>query len=165
MGRMEAVLREHGLRFEVRFTEHKGHAVELASRAVSEGYGTIVAVGGDGTVNEVVNAVVGSPATLAALPLGANNDFLRSLGIWSWREACQVLAAGEVRPLDVGLRSTRTRPGSGGSAIMPFWPTWASARRWCAIPLGGSGTLWEAAWATSSVSIGPPWADEVGRAS
>ena len=111
LGRMEAVLREHGLRFEVRFTEHKGHAVELASRAVSDGYGTIVAVGGDGTVNEVVNAVVGSPASLAALPLGAGNDFLRSLGIWTWREACQVLAAGEVRPLDVGLAEYQDEAG------------------------------------------------------
>jgi diacylglycerol kinase (ATP) len=100
---METMLREHGLGFEVHLTEHKGHAVELASRAVSDGYATIVAVGGDGTVNEVVNAVVGSSAALAALPLGANNDFLRSLGIWSWREACRVLAAGEVRPIDAGL--------------------------------------------------------------
>jgi diacylglycerol kinase (ATP) len=109
--RMEAVLRESGLRPEVRFTEHKGHAEELARWGVSEGYATMVAVGGDGTVNEVVNAVVGSSTTLAALPLGANNDFLRSLGIWSWQEACQVLAAGEVRPLDAALAEYQDEGG------------------------------------------------------
>ena len=111
LSRMEAVLRKHGLRFEVRFTERQGHAEELASRGVSDGYGTIVAVGGDGTVNEVVNAVVGSSAALAALPLGANNDFLRSLGIWNWKEACDVLAAGEFRPLDVGLAEYQDEAG------------------------------------------------------
>lgn len=111
LARMEPVLREHGLDCVARFTEHKGHAEELAHQAVLDGYGTIVAVGGDGTVNEVVNAVVGSSTALAALPLGANNDFLRSLGIWSWREACQVLAAGEVRPLDVGLAEYQDEGG------------------------------------------------------
>jgi diacylglycerol kinase (ATP) len=111
LARMETVLREYGLRFEVHVTEHRGHAVELARRAVSEGYDTVVAVGGDGTVNEVVNGVAGSPATLAALPLGANNDFLRSLGIWNWREACEVLAAGQVRPTDVGLAEYQDENG------------------------------------------------------
>jgi len=111
LGRMEAALAEHGLHCVMRFTEHKGHALELARQGVAEGYGTIVAVGGDGTVNEVVNAVVGSTATLAALPLGANNDFLRSLGIWSWQEACDVLAEGEVRPLDAALAEHQDENG------------------------------------------------------
>ena len=111
LARMEAVLRQHGLRFDVRLTDRKGHALELASQGVAEGYETMVAVGGDGTVNEMVNAVVGSSVTLGALPLGANNDFLRSLGIWSWQEACEVLAAGEVRPLDAALAEYQDEGG------------------------------------------------------
>lgn len=105
------MLREGGVCCDVRFAEHKGHALEIASRGVSEGYGTIVAVGGDGTVNEVVNAVVGSKVAVAALPLGAGNDFLRSLGIWTWREACRGLVGGTTRAIDLGLADYRDEAG------------------------------------------------------
>ncbi|HUW94542.1 MAG TPA: diacylglycerol kinase family protein [Anaerolineae bacterium] len=111
LAKMEAVLAKHGLRYDVRFTEHRGHALELARRAVSEGYETIAAVGGDGTVNEVVNAAVGSSTAVAALPLGAGNDFLRSLGIWTWEEACLALAAGDIKAIDAGLADYQDEAG------------------------------------------------------
>jgi diacylglycerol kinase (ATP) len=111
LARMEAQLAKSGLRYDVRFTEHKGHALELAGWAVSEGYETIAAVGGDGTVNEVVNAAVGSSTAVAALPLGAGNDFLRSLGIWTWEEACLALVAGEVKAIDIGLADFQDEDG------------------------------------------------------
>jgi diacylglycerol kinase family enzyme len=103
VARMEDDLREGGVCCDVRFTEHRGHGLELASRGVSEGYETIVAVGGDGTVNEVVNAVAGSEVAVAALPLGAGNDFLRGLGIWTWEDACRALVGGATRDIDLGL--------------------------------------------------------------
>lgn len=103
LARMERALEGYGLRYDKRFTERKGHAITMAENAVSDGYTCIVAVGGDGTINEVVNAVSGSEATLAALPLGGNNDFLRSLGVWTWEQACRVLAQGVDKQLDVGL--------------------------------------------------------------
>jgi diacylglycerol kinase (ATP) len=111
LARMEAVLAKHGLPYDVRFTEYRGHARELAHRAVSEGYETVVAVGGDGTVNEVVNAAAGSSTVVAALPLGAGNDFLRSLGIWTWEEACLTLLAGKIEAIDVGLAEYRGEAG------------------------------------------------------
>ena len=111
LDRMETVLREGGVCCDVRLTEHKGHALEIASRGMSEGYGTIVAVGGDGTVNEVVNAVVGSKVAVAALPLGGGNDFLRNLGIWTWEEACRGLVGGTTRDIDLGLADYRDEAG------------------------------------------------------
>jgi diacylglycerol kinase (ATP) len=103
LARMQQALEALGLSHDVWFTERRGHGTELARRAISQGYLIIVAVGGDGTVNEVVNGIAGSDATLGALPLGANNDYLRSLGIWTWQQACSVVAQGVERALDVGL--------------------------------------------------------------
>ena len=118
LARMESLLRDGGLHCDVQNTEHKGHGLELARRGVSEGYGTIVAVGGDGTVNEVVNAAVGSQAVVAALPLGAGNDFLRSLGIWTWEEACQALTSGGARTIDLGLAEYQ---GEDGGRIQRYY--------------------------------------------
>jgi diacylglycerol kinase (ATP) len=112
LARMESRLKDGGLHCDVRYTEHEGHGLELARRGVSEGYGTIVAAGGDGTVNEVVNAAVGSQSVVAALPLGGGNDFLRSLGIWTWEEACQALSSGGVRTVDLGLAEYQGEDGS-----------------------------------------------------
>jgi len=63
-------------------TERPGHATELARGAVRRGYGAVVAVGGDGTVHEVVNGLAGqTDVALAIVPAGSGNDFSRSLGI------------------------------------------------------------------------------------
>jgi diacylglycerol kinase (ATP) len=103
LDKMERVLKSLALRYDKRFTERSGHATVLAGRAVSQHYDLVVAVGGDGTVNEVVNGIVGSSVTLAVLPLGGNNDFLRSLGICTWQEACLIVAQGAEAQLDLGL--------------------------------------------------------------
>jgi diacylglycerol kinase (ATP) len=103
LDKMELVLKALAMRYDKQFTEHSGHARVLAEHAVSEGYEIVVAVGGDGTVNEVVNGIVGSSTTLGALPLGGNNDFLRSLGISTWQEACLIVAKGAEAQLDLGL--------------------------------------------------------------
>ena len=97
------VLERLGVHCALKFTEHKGHGMELASRGVAEGYRTIVAVGGDGTVNEVVNGVAGSEAAVFSIPLGAGNDFLRRVRIWTWEEACRVLAEGHFTHVDMRL--------------------------------------------------------------
>jgi diacylglycerol kinase (ATP) len=111
LARMEGALEALGVRTDVWFTEHQGHGAELAHRGLSEGYATIVAVGGDGTVNEVVNGTAGSGVAVGALPLGANNDFLRSLGVWTWQQACDVVAQGVERQLDLGLAEYQNEAG------------------------------------------------------
>jgi YegS/Rv2252/BmrU family lipid kinase len=91
------------------FTESPLHAAKLTAKALADGYQCIVAVGGDGTLNEVVNGffqVQGGPpagATLAIIPRGTGGDFRRTFG-WSTslRSACARIHAGQTRPLDVG---------------------------------------------------------------
>jgi diacylglycerol kinase family enzyme len=68
-------------RLEVVETKERGHASELATQAVLEGTDLVVVFSGDGTVNEVVNALAGSDTAIAALPGGATNIFVRALGL------------------------------------------------------------------------------------
>lgn len=86
-------------------TQSPGHAVELA--AAASGYDVVVAVGGDGTVHEVLNGLMRIPAdgrpALAILPTGSGNDTCRTLGIpFDVSEAAMLLATGELRKFDVG---------------------------------------------------------------
>ena len=62
-------------------TQTRGHAVELCREAAHEGYDVVVAFGGDGTVNEAANGLLGSPTPLCCLPGGSANVFGKMLGI------------------------------------------------------------------------------------
>src|SRR3954447_25652696 len=62
-------------------TEARDHATELTREAAAEGYDVVVAFGGDGTVNEAANGLVGSKTPLTCLPGGSTNVFCRTLGI------------------------------------------------------------------------------------
>jgi diacylglycerol kinase family enzyme len=70
-------------RYQVRAidTQRRGHAIELCRQAAQEGYDLVVAFGGDGTVNEAANGLVGSSTALTCLPGGSNNVFAKMLGI------------------------------------------------------------------------------------
>lgn len=80
---------ESRVRLTVEHTGHRGHACEIAARAAEDGVDVVLAHGGDGTVNEVVNGMLGRPGplplrhvpTLAVVPGGSANVFARSLGI------------------------------------------------------------------------------------
>src|ERR1700716_3138539 len=62
-------------------TENRGHATEICREAAHEGYDVVVAFGGDGTVNEAANGLLGSSTPLSVLPGGATNVYCRALGI------------------------------------------------------------------------------------
>ncbi|MCA1683167.1 MAG: diacylglycerol kinase family lipid kinase [Actinobacteria bacterium] len=62
-------------------TQERGHAIELCREAAHEGYDVVVSFGGDGTVNEAANGLVGSPTPLTCLPGGSTNVYCRMLGI------------------------------------------------------------------------------------
>jgi diacylglycerol kinase family enzyme len=62
-------------------TQERGHATQICREAASEGYDVVVAFGGDGTVNEAANGLVGSRTPLTALPGGSTNVWARTLGI------------------------------------------------------------------------------------
>jgi diacylglycerol kinase family enzyme len=68
-------------RLEVAETKERGHASELATQATADGIDLVVVFSGDGTVNEVVNALAGTETAIAALPGGATNIFVRALEI------------------------------------------------------------------------------------
>ena len=79
---IEAELRNRHLAYSVHFTERKGHAVELTRDIVSHpGLRAVVAVGGDGTVHEVVNGLMGAEVPFGYIPSGSGNDFARAQGI------------------------------------------------------------------------------------
>lgn len=65
----------------IEFTRHRGHATELATAAAADGFERVFAVGGDGTVNEVAQALMGTNVSLGILPKGSGNGLARHLGI------------------------------------------------------------------------------------
>jgi diacylglycerol kinase (ATP) len=98
-----------GLDLEVRATEAAGHATELTRAALREGARLIVAVGGDGTVSEVVNGffdgdtAVGPEAELAIVPRGSGCDFVKTFAIPKQVDGAVAAAAqGGVRTIDLG---------------------------------------------------------------
>jgi YegS/Rv2252/BmrU family lipid kinase len=103
------MLRDHGLSFDMVQTERPWHAAELAQQAAAGGRQVVVAVGGDGTSNEVLNGLMQAQeagegdAAMGVLCLGTGNDFAYGAGIPLDLEAgCAALARGRTRPIDVG---------------------------------------------------------------
>jgi YegS/Rv2252/BmrU family lipid kinase len=111
---------ELGLVGESLLSERPGQAVELARRAAEEGASLVVAVGGDGTVNEVVNgllAVEGERPELAAIARGTGTDFVRHFGIPTKLEgAVEVALSGDMRTIDAGRVTYRSWSGEEESA-------------------------------------------------
>jgi len=99
-------LRVAGIAIDVATTEREGHATELTRSGYANGYRKFIAVGGDGTSFEVVNglfpeAANSEPPTLAFLPLGTGNSFLRDFTTNAPARAEEALIAGDLRPCDV----------------------------------------------------------------
>lgn len=91
-----------------RFTERSQHARELAESAIAEGYEIIVAVGGDGSINEVASAVMGTGAVLGIVPAGSGNGLAMHLGYGrDVDEAVKKINTAEERFIDVGLMNGR----------------------------------------------------------
>jgi diacylglycerol kinase (ATP) len=87
----------------IRVTSHPSEAEALTRHAVEEGFGCIVAAGGDGTVNQVVNGIGGSNAVLGILPIGTVNVFAMELGLPSNDlQLCRdIIEAGNIRLVDL----------------------------------------------------------------
>lgn len=107
---IQAELQKYGLEFEMCQTEHPGHAIQLAEEAAGDGFDVVVAAGGDGTLNEVLNGLMHIGTTreerpaLSVIPIGRGNDFCYGVDIPGNLEAvCQLLAGGECRRIDVGF--------------------------------------------------------------
>lgn len=105
--RLAGELRSAGLRFDERLTERPGDATAIAAQATAEGRRQVVAAGGDGTVNEVVNGLLSAGGTdrvaLGTLPLGTGTDLCRTFGIPLQPLAvADILRGGARRRIDAG---------------------------------------------------------------
>jgi YegS/Rv2252/BmrU family lipid kinase len=101
-------LTEHGLPTEVTATTRVGHAVELAREAVAAGREMVIAAGGDGTLNDVIQGLAGSTTAVGVLPMGTVNVWAREIGIpLGATEAREVLLRGVRRQVDLGRAGVR----------------------------------------------------------
>jgi YegS/Rv2252/BmrU family lipid kinase len=106
---VEQMLTKHGIIFDLVRTEYPGHGIELTRQAIESGVEVVVSAGGDGTLNEVINGLMQSrqagrrqPA-IGVLSVGRGNDFCGSIGLPADLDlACQVLAKGDRRWIDIG---------------------------------------------------------------
>lgn len=90
--------------YDIKFTEYSGHATILAQEATSHGTDIVVAVGGDGSINEVANGIVHTDVALGVIPLGSGNGYARHLHIpLKVTRALQVINSAKTDAIDVGV--------------------------------------------------------------
>lgn len=106
---IQNLLEFYALPYEARVTTAPGQAMALTRRALQDGFNCLIAVGGDGTINEVVNGWIGDDrpvnpeAVLGIIPRGTGCDFIRTLGIpRDTAQAIACIAAGNERRIDLG---------------------------------------------------------------
>jgi diacylglycerol kinase family enzyme len=128
------------LKVDLAETERRGHARDLGMRAVEDGVDVVIALGGDGTVNEVVNGLLDRGPrpdlpTLAVVPGGSTNVFSRALGrsrhpVEATAEILDSLRAGRIRAISLGRASAVTvGPDPGhGRREQPAEPEWTPPR-------------------------------------
>lgn len=103
-GLIENTIDKEKFDYEIVVTQYAGHASEIASRAKDEGKDIVIAVGGDGTVNEVARAIVHSGTALGIIPCGSGNGLARHLLLpMNVKKAIEVLNECEIRALDYGI--------------------------------------------------------------
>jgi diacylglycerol kinase (ATP) len=102
-----AFLRKQGFPFSLSPTQSRGHARELAAAAAAQNIDTVIVIGGDGTVNEVINGLLasgqGTAPCVGIIPAGSSNDLSKSLEIpQSLEDACRTVMKGRTKSMDVG---------------------------------------------------------------
>ena len=100
--RLKSKLKELGIAGEFVKSIGEGDVTKLTAIGIRKGYKTIVAVGGNGTINEVINGVGKSEVAVGIIPIGDKNELAKSLGIPDWQTACNILAARKIETLDIG---------------------------------------------------------------
>ena len=109
----QMVSRELG-KVEIFRTEYSGHAQDIAHQ-LKDSCEVIIAAGGDGTINEVVNGMMGGKATLAVIPIGSGNDFTKMLQLpKEISQTIQVIKQNQRKKIDVGKVGDRYFPNGMG---------------------------------------------------
>lgn len=103
-GKIEKYLDQEHFDYEIRNTEYAGHATRLATQAAHDGIDIVVAIGGDGTVNEVARALVHTRTALGIIPSGSGNGLARHLLIpLNVRKSIDIINRCEIHELDYGV--------------------------------------------------------------
>lgn len=103
-GLIDQYLNKTQFEYEIAVTQYAGHASEIAAKAKDDGVDVVVAIGGDGTVNEVARAIVHSSTALGIIPCGSGNGLARHLLLpLNVRKAIEVINRCEIRQLDYGI--------------------------------------------------------------
>jgi diacylglycerol kinase (ATP) len=108
--RVTRCLKNHGIEVDVAVAKPKEEAIPIARRAVKDGYKVIIGMGGDDTIEAIIRGMAGSKARLGIIPVGTANDLAKSLGIPEVPEAaCELIASGHIRKLDLGHAKIRNK--------------------------------------------------------
>jgi YegS/Rv2252/BmrU family lipid kinase len=108
LGQIVDGLKQYGIHASAACTSMPGDGTRLARECVETGYDLVVAVGGDGTINEVVNGLAGSEVVLGVIPAGTVNVYGLLMKLPGDLEgACRVIAGGTVRRVDLGRVENR----------------------------------------------------------
>ncbi|MCK9291982.1 MAG: diacylglycerol kinase family protein [Bacteroidales bacterium] len=98
---VQARLNHQVFTFDIAFTQGQGHATTLAQQAVKDGADMVVAVGGDGTINEVARSLIGTTTALGIVPSGSGNGLARHLNIpLSFKGAIEAINEGNIVEID-----------------------------------------------------------------
>lgn len=105
--------------YSIRFTQYAGHATLIAQQAVAEGYHVCVAVGGDGSINEVAQSLIGTETALGVIPYGSGNGFATHLKIppRDAEGALKVLNTGKMVKIDMIKSNVRYVVSNAGFGI------------------------------------------------
>ncbi len=100
---VRSVLTDEEFDVRIYFTEYAGHASELAARSAEMGVDTVVAIGGDGTINETARSLVGTQTAFGIVPMGSGNGLARHIQIpLEVPRALQVIREGHTEQIDYG---------------------------------------------------------------
>jgi len=101
------LLEQKGIQFDMARTDYAGHALLIAQQLDPSRYDGVIAVGGDGTLFEILNGLLKKHGRfdlpVGQIPVGTGNSFIKDLGIETVRDAIEKIAAGRTRPIDVGM--------------------------------------------------------------
>lgn len=106
--KLKSRLRELGIMGDFVKSTGPEDVAKLTKMGIDKGYKTIVAVGGDGTINEVMNELIGNEkVVLGIIPTGTTNDLADALGIKGWYSATSILASRKIESIDLGVAGDR----------------------------------------------------------
>jgi YegS/Rv2252/BmrU family lipid kinase len=134
----ESALNAAGVDFELAISERPGHIVELAEKAVRQGYSPIIAAGGDGTIGEAVNGLAHAAKSekeflgpLGILPLGTANDLVYNLGLpLDLQSAAQIIKKGNSKHMDIGRVNDLYFANNSAVGLEPYVTTKQVRIKW-----------------------------------